>query len=227
MHPYLRPLAQSFEANQNPALAEPMARYMRNHFSFLGLKSVRRRELLREFWAAHGLPPTAELPSILHDLWALEPREFQYAGLDLLDKTGRQHTADFLDLFQTLITTKSWWDTVDALASHAVGRLCRRFPPLIESHIGRWRTAENIWLRRTTLLFQLGYKEGTNANLLFALIRENLDSKEFFIQKAIGWGLREYSKSDAAAVTRFVAETPLPPLSQREALKWLNSHQRA
>ncbi|MCB9010197.1 MAG: DNA alkylation repair protein, partial [Ardenticatenaceae bacterium] len=61
---------------------------------------------------------------------------------------------------------------------------------------------------------------------LFSLIRENLDSDEFFIQKAIGWALREYSKTDAGAVVAFIAATPLAPLSAREGLKWLKDQGR-
>jgi 3-methyladenine DNA glycosylase AlkD len=100
-----------------------------------------------------------------------------------------------------------------------------RYPEIRDEHIGRWRKSDNIWLRRTTLLFQFPNKKNTDEALLFALINENLDSKEFFIQKAIGWALREYSKSNADAVINFVAHTKLPSLSHREALKGLQNQE--
>ena len=95
-----------------------------------------------------------------------------------------------------------------------------------ETAVAAWRISDNFWLRRTTLLFQLSYKTQTDADLLFSLIRENLDSDEFFIQKAIGWALREYSKTNADAVVTFIAATPLAPLSAREGLKWLRNQGR-
>lgn len=89
--------------------------------------------------------------------------------------------------------------------------------------IGSWRGSANIWLRRTTLLFQLSYKAQTDAALLFSLVEQNRDSKEFFIQTAIGWALREYSKVAPESVQGFVSTASLAPLSQREALKWMKA----
>jgi 3-methyladenine DNA glycosylase AlkD len=123
-----------------------------------------------------------------------------------------------------LITTKSWWDTVDAIANHNVGQLLRQYPDSRDRTLTPWRQSENIWLRRTAILFQLSYKTATDADLLFAIATENRESSEFFIQKAIGWALREYSKTAPDAVQTFVATAELAPLSQREALKWLKKH---
>jgi 3-methyladenine DNA glycosylase AlkD len=142
--------------------------------------------------------------------------------MDLLDRMCREVTPEFVPLFEHLVTTKSWWDTVDGLASHAVGNLFQRFPEIRDEHINRWRKSDDFWLRRVTLLFQLSYKTELDEALLFSLILENKESDEFFIQKAIGWVLREYSKTNATAVTNFVNNQQLAPLSQREALKWLN-----
>jgi 3-methyladenine DNA glycosylase AlkD len=123
-----------------------------------------------------------------------------------------------------MIVTKSWWDTVDALAAHVVGTHFSRHPQVRAEYLSRWRHSDQIWLRRTTLLFQLRYKDRTDRDLVFALIDENLGSDEFFIQKAIGWALREYSKTDSQAVQEYVSATRLAPLSKREALKWLRTH---
>jgi 3-methyladenine DNA glycosylase AlkD len=223
MHDYLVPLQAAFEQQADPAAAGPMKAYMRGQFEFLGLKSPPRRALLKAFWAEHGLPPLEQLPAIARELWAWPEREYQYTAVELLDKQQRRLTGDYVPLLEELIVTKSWWDTVDALAAHNVGKLFARYPDLRDPTIGRWRGSDNIWLRRTTLLFQLNYKDKTDADLLMALIRENLGSSEFFVNKAIGWALRQYSRQDAAAVQRFVAETALAPLSRREALKWLDS----
>jgi 3-methyladenine DNA glycosylase AlkD len=223
MHPYLQPLITLFEQNANPETAAPMKKYLRNQFELLGIKSPQRRELQKTFIAAHGLPPIEDIDPIMRDLWALPEREYQYTAMDLLDRRQKKLLPNHVPLLEYLITTKSWWDTVDGLAARQVGRLFIRYPEIRDEHIGRWRISDNFWLRRTTLLFQFPCKKNTDESLLFDLIRENLDSDEFFIQKAIGWALREYSKSNAQSVINFVAQTDLSPLSHREALKWLKN----
>lgn len=221
IHPYLQPLPAFLTARAVPPQAAAMAAYMRDQFPFLGLKAPSRRAALRDFLAAHGPPPLDDLERIVRDLWALPEREYQYVALDLLQRQRRRLPVTLLPTIEFLIVTRSWWDTVDGLASNVVGPLLERFPAERESTLARWRSSPNLWLRRTTLLFQLKSRERTDEALLFDLIRENMDSSEFFIQKAIGWALREYSKSDAEAVRRFVRAHPLAPLSRREALKWL------
>ena len=227
MNDYTQSLQTLFSQHTNAADAAPMAKYMRDLFPYLGLKKPIRAALLKQFIAANGLPPLADLETILHDLWQLPEREYQYNALDLLDKLQKKLPPDFTGVLEYLIVTKSWWDTVDLIAGHAVATHFARFPQVRDETVARWRSSDNFWLRRTTLLFQLHYKANTDTDLLFALIRENLDSDEFFIQKAIGWALREYSKTDATAVTKFVAVTPLAPLSAREALKWLKAQKKA
>jgi 3-methyladenine DNA glycosylase AlkD len=223
MSDYLLPLVEVFEANANAENAGPMKKYMRGQFEYLGIKTPQRRELIKAFFGEYGLPPVEELKQIVQQLWGMPYREYKYTALGFLDRRKRYLTPDYVPFFEKLITTESWWDTVDGLAANQVGGVLARFPEIRDEHIGRWRQQEDFWLRRTTLLFQLRYKEETDAELLYALILENLEDKEFFIQKAIGWALREYSKSDPTAVQQFVAETDLSGLAQREALKWMKN----
>ncbi len=221
LHPEVARIDALLQPHAQLALAAPMQRYMRDRFEFLGIKAPHRRALLREHWRAEGVPPVEDLPAICRGLWSLPYREAQHAGIDLLQRRERALTADFVALAEELICGKAWWDTVDALASHTVGTLFARYPAARDAALPIWRCSDDLWLRRTTLLFQLGYKERTDRALLFELIRDNLGSKEFFINKAIGWALRALSKVDADAVRRFVEQTDLVPLSRREALKWL------
>ncbi|TJY43208.1 DNA alkylation repair protein [Cohnella pontilimi] len=219
-------LAEFLQAHGDEEQAVPMAAYMKNHFPFLGLKSPKRVELTRQFWKQQGLPPTEELAQVVRELWALPEREFQYIAVELLQRTAKQSEARDIVLLEELIVTKSWWDTVDALASHLVGGLFLRYPGLIPIYTKKWIRSDNMWLQRTALLFQLGYKERTDNRLLFDLIEVCRGSKEFFIRKAIGWALREYSKTDPEAVVRYVTNTELSPLSVREALKIVNRKQK-
>ena len=126
-----------------------------------------------------------------------------------------------IEFIEFMIVNKPWWDTVDWVASHHAGTYFKMFPHLIREKTGAWMNSENIWLQRSALLFQLKYKRHTDEKLLFDYILKLKDSKEFFIRKAIGWALREYSKTAPESVVHFVETTELSGLSRREALKWL------
>ena len=222
MHPYIKPLKKLFEQNSNPTQAPAMKKYMRDQFEYLGIKTPQNTALQKEFYAKYGLPEVGELDAILRDLWAMPQREFQYVGGGLLWRLVNQIPPEFIETIENLITTKSWWDTVDSIASGPVGVHFKRYPAVRKKYLARWRKSENFWLRRTTILFQLNYKEETDFDLLCEIIRENLGSKEFFINKAIGWSLRQYARTDPKAVKKFVKETKdLNPLSRREAMKHL------
>lgn len=202
----------------NPTDAKAMAAYMKDHFAFFGVKSGPRREVLKNHVAQHGLPRPFD-PNTLALLWQAPQREMQYCALDLLRKQARKVQRDDIHLIESLITTKSWWDTVDGLASWVCGPYFEKFPEQMAPITGQWAQSDNLWLRRSAIIFQLGYGPKTNGALLFHYIRLNLGSKEFFINKAIGWALRQYARTHAGAVTDFVATTPLAPLSRREALR--------
>ena len=222
MHPYIIPLKTLFEQNANPSQAAPMKKYMRDQFEYLGIKSPQFKILFKQHVADHGLPAAGELDEVVHDLWALPQREFQYAAIGLVGRLEKQLTAKSVKTLEYMLTHKSWWDTVDSIAGGTVGAYFKRFPDVRETYLAKWRASENFWLRRTTILFQLNYKQETDFDLLCEIIHENLGSNEFFINKAIGWSLRQYARIDPKAVKKFVNVTKeLNPLSRREALKHL------
>lgn len=217
---WVEELTRRLSERQDEAVAQAMSDYMKGHFAFLGIKTPERRAILTEFLRENGLPDPFGLEWVL-PLWNGEHREMQYCALDIMRKQVLEIKEPDLELLEKLIVTKSWWDTVDGLASWIVGPYFLKFPEKKTEITGQWAVHDNMWLRRTSIIFQLGYKEKTDTELLFHHIRLNLGSKEFFINKAIGWALREYAKTDAEAVRRFVSETELSPLSRREAMKHL------
>ena len=198
-------------------------KYMKNKFIFLGIKRPLRNKLQKEFLKQYGMPEVEKIPKIIDELWLLPEREFQYAAMDILVKIKNKLPESSIKIFERIIVTKSWWDTVDLIAGKLVSIHFQRYPELRDKHISKWMTSNNIWLQRTCLLFQLHYKENTDETLMGSIIMSLNTSKEFFIQKAIGWALREYSKTNAEAVINFVANNELAPLSKREALKWLKN----
>src|SRR3972149_7329644 len=220
MQSYVLSLKALFEQNTNPAQAGPMKKYMRDQFDYLGIKTPIRVALQNEFIKENGLPPLDELDSISLALWSLPQREFQYTATSLIGRLENKLEPEFITTLEYLLVTKSWWDTVDTIAGNAVGTHFKRFPKVREKYLKKWRKSDNFWLRRTALLFQLGYKKETGFDLLCEIIRENLGSDEFFINKAVGWALRQYAHTNPAPVKKFVKATKeLHPLSRREALK--------
>jgi 3-methyladenine DNA glycosylase AlkD len=220
MHTYTKSLKSFFEKQANPLTAAPMKKYMREQFEYLGIKSPQVTSLLREFIKSNGLPPVEKLDLICRELWNLPQREFQYIAMNLISKYEKKLEPEFIETLEYLITTKSWWDTVDLLAGHPVGAMFKKYPKVKEKYLKKWRKSENMWLRRTALLFQLGYKKETDFDLLCEIVKENLGSDEFFINKAIGWALRQYAHTNPVSVRKFVKATKeLHPLSRREALK--------
>ena len=122
-----------------------------------------------------------------------------------------------------MLTNESWWDTVDAIASSFVGNWFKQFPEEKREWIKKWRATDNFWLHRTCIIFQLKYKEETDVELLEDLIVKFKGNKEFFIQKAIGWSLRQHSRYDAALVESIVEKQGLTEkLAKREALRLIH-----
>jgi 3-methyladenine DNA glycosylase AlkD len=222
MHPYVKNAKKLFENNANPSQVPAMKKYMRGQFEYLGIKTPQAKSLQKQLIAEHGLPPFDKFDVIVNELWDLPQREFQYLAMNLIGKFEKKLKPNFITTLEHLIITKSWWDTVDALASHPVGAMFKRYPTVRAKYLKKWRKSKDIWLRRTTLLFQLSYKTETDFDLLCDLIRENLGSDEFFINKAIGWALRQYAHTNPAPVRKFIKATKeLHPLSRREAMKHL------
>ncbi|MEH7123350.1 DNA alkylation repair protein [Bacillus sp. JJ1773] len=214
-------LVELFEQNRDPEKAGPMEAYMKNHFLFLGIKSPDRKGLVRQFFQESGLLKQDFQPEFVLALWEKEEREYQYAAMDYLERCLKQLDKQHLSLIEQLITTKPWWDTVDLLASKAVGAIAEKHPEVIAETIEGWAYGDHLWLRRTAILFQLKYKNQTDEKLLYRYIEHNKDSKEFFIQKAIGWALREYSKTNPESVKAFIESTTLASLSVREGSKYI------
>lgn len=189
-----------------------MKKYLRDQYEFFGIKTPERKKLVYQYVKAHGQP------SDLWALWQQDRREMQYAVVDILDRTKHLPETLFAEV-ERFVLCKSWWDTIDPLAVRTVGKLAQQHDA--REWIDRWRDSDSFWLRRVCLLFQLKYKEQTNVTLLHELIAENQTSDEFFIQKAIGWAIRELSKHNASGAKHILNECQLKPLSIREGSKYI------
>lgn len=213
-------LQSTFENERNQEKAVDMEKYMRGNFPFIGLPAPDRKLLSRTFMRELNFHDEVVIPTI-QSLWKKPEREYQYVAVDYLVRNKKYLGMEHLDFIEYLIITKSWWDTVDLIASHLVGGLFSKQPDLIKERGDKWLKSDNIWLKRTMLLFQLKFKERTDEALLFTIIKQLTEIDEFFIQKAIGWSLREYSKVNPDAVIEFIISHELSNLAKREGLKYV------
>ena len=212
----------AFEGARDDTAALTMRAYMRDQFAFLGIASPARVALSRTAMAGLPRPRASDLDAIARACWERPEREYPYFVIWLLRRHVKVVEPDFLATARLLLTTHSWWDTVDDLAQNVVGPLVQRGHRA--ALMDEWIDDENIWLARTAILHQNRCKGDTDTDRLFHYCEVRAADTEFFIRKAIGWALREYSKTDAAAVRAFVAahDRELSGLSKREALKWLD-----
>jgi 3-methyladenine DNA glycosylase AlkD len=219
----LAALRGELRAAAQPADAPAMAAYMKHRFQFLGVKTPARRAASKPFIDAHKAAPGDELIATARLLWRQPEREFHYVATDLLSRWQRNLCAEHLVGVHELITTNSWWDTVDALAAHVVGGLVQRNHGLTTA-MDAWIDDPDIWLARSAILHQLAYRSDTDADRLFGYCLRRAADTEFFIRKAIGWALRQYSYVDPNAVQGFVDahRQVLSGLTVREALKHIS-----
>lgn len=198
----------------------PMEKYMKNNFEFYGVRSPIRKNVFKQVMKEYEIPTAQEYKFVVLKMMQHTKREMNYCGIDLAIKCQKKYSNIIdLDYISTLIVTRSWWDSVDTIAPKLLGNYLLNYPEMTSKVLKEYKASSNIWLYRSCVLFQLKYKDKTDADLLFEICTHFKDSKEFFVQKAIGWALREYAKTDADATYRFVDNTNLAPLSKKEAYK--------
>jgi len=217
-----REVQSLLEDNTNPKQAMSMSKYMRDQFQFYGIKSPLRKELVKEIKAV--IKPTAakEYQEFIQLLWNDPHRECQYIATDLMGTIKRKMDVDWIDFLQQLILNKSWWDTVDFLAPNLLGNIFSRNVEVGHVYTDKWIESNNIWLQRSALIYQLRYKDEVDFERLTRYILQRKDSNEFFVQKAAGWALRQYSKFEPDKVSFFLSNhQDLSNLTKREGSKYL------
>lgn len=211
----------SFEQAADPVKAEKMRVYMKDHFPFYGI-SAPDRKAIQAHWFALVKTHQPDFWSLIRELWEKNEREYQMVAVDLLKKRPKKEysAGDWAEL-EWVLTQKSWWDTVDLVASNSLGIYLQKFPENRAELIQSWRESDNFWLNRSCLIFQLKYGSKTDFELLTDLIDSFKWNTEFFIQKAIGWSLRQHSKTDVDAVRNYLKTSELTGLALREASKYI------
>lgn len=205
----------------NPADAQPMSDYMKNIAPFFGVKAVPRRQIQKELFKAYAALPESDWEQVLKALYAEPERELHQMATDWLYHRRKTFSTTTVRLIEWLITHNSWWDTVDTLATKSLGEWAAKFPEEAAPAIRHYIASDNLWLNRSAIIHQLNFGDKTDTDVLTATILPHLESKEFFLRKAIGWALRQYARTDPNWVRRFIHSHPVSGLSKREALKHL------
>jgi 3-methyladenine DNA glycosylase AlkD len=208
----------------DPGKAPKMQAYMKSAMPYHGVPVPVLRQTCKELFAEINFASREDWHRKVLQLWrGAQYREERYAAIVL---TGVKRAAAFqipreMPLYEEIIATGAWWDYVDEVASGRVGPILRAYPAPMSKKMLSWSRSDNLWKRRTSILCQLRFKQNTDLGLLYACIEPSLDSKEFFLRKAIGWALHQYAWTDSAEVRRYVRryKERLSGLSQREALK--------
>ena len=206
--------------HKNEEQARQMSKYMLNKFEYIGIKTPERRKIFKNFFKEYKNEEKIDW-EFVNKCWENKYREFQYVAADYLKNKKDKLTIDDIPKLKQLILKKSWWDTIDNL-DMTIGALA-----LKDSNVNKilleWSIDENIWLRRIAIDHQLLRKEKTNTELLEKILKNNLGQAEFFINKAIGWALRDYSKTNPEWVKNFIEKNKekMAKLSIKEASKYL------
>jgi 3-methyladenine DNA glycosylase AlkD len=214
-------LALQFQSLRDRKRAIGAQAYMKDIAPFIGVATPERRSLVKKIARELPQPSAAELGATARELWKLEEREFQYAANDLIDIHIAVTDKNFLaEHVEYLLTTKSWWDTVDGLGSVAVSPLTDKYG--CEKLIDKWNKSTNMWLNRAAIQHQRGRKYEIDVKLILKYCDDHSDSNEFFIVKAIGWALRDIAKINPKAVRDFLKAHPdLGRVAVREAERGL------
>lgn len=213
-----------FEPFRNPKRAQTASAYMKHHFSFIGMRTEIRRTA-QKGWidSLKSVEDRATRWSIIRALWNKEERDYHYVAIDYLNSLPKKYySEDDAAELEWMLAQHSWWDSVDAIASNYLGKWALLYPEKARETFEKWRYHESFWLQRACLIYQLKYKDDVDTMYLEDLIRQMNGNKEFFIQKAIGWSLRQLSKYSPDEVIRILENNPIKGLALREASKYLD-----
>ncbi len=217
---FLMIIQEIFESKVDAKRAQQNHAYMKYKFTFIGMLTKERRGITQKMVKAYPFKDMKEVTYVVKKLWGMEKREYHLAAIQLLASYKKIWDGSTINLILYCMVRNSWWDSVDNLNAECLSHFYLMYPQ--ETYITKyWYMHKSIWMQRSSIIFQKSYKEKTDVALLSENILNASKSTNFFIQKAIGWALREYAKTNKEWVIDFVANNNLPALSKREAIKHL------
>lgn len=222
-HPLTSDILAAYAKVGDPTKAPQMQKYMKSETPYRGIGTPQRREINREIFKRYKIASFAQYDRVVRELWDAEYREDRYASIAVAMHYRKFQVIEALTLYRMMIETGAWWDYVDTIAIHLVGNLLRIYPDKMKNVLNAWIVDDHLWIRRTAILAQNRFKSDTDQAMLFDFCRKCLHEDVFWIRKAIGWALRDYSKSNPEAVRRFVEQhrEDMSGVTLREAVKYI------
>ncbi len=211
-------IKQEFADAANPEDALQKTAYFKDQFEFFGLKANVWVPITKAIFKEQGLLKGKDLLQFVELCFDDDHREMHYAAVQMIEKSQKKFKEDICEVLDFAMRNNQWWDTIDWLAK-LWGIQFQKFPEYNPRLPDKWIQSDNFWHQRTAIIFQLFYKEKTNSDQLFSYILKVANSREFFLQKAAGWALRQYSKTDPDAVKEFINSNELSKLTIREGLR--------
>ncbi len=223
LHPLTQKIRELYAESANPEDAIQMKRYMKSDMPYHGVKSPGQKKINQQAFKQFPIKSLDEYELVLRELWDASFREERYTAITLAKKYKKYQVMEMLPVYRMMIETGSWWDYVDAIAAHLIGNLLMQYPDVMKPEMYRWIEDDHLWIRRTAILSQLRFKADVDSKILFTFCRQSLHEKTFWIRKAIGWSLREYSKVNPNSVCQFVEEhrDNMSRVSLKEAEKYI------
>lgn len=222
-HPLTSEIRSAYKAAANPHDAPDMQRYMKSDMPFYGIKTAVRRKIDKTVFNKYKIKDLVEYERVIRELWSGKYREERYTAIGFAIKYEKFHLMEAIPLYRMMIESGAWWDYVDSIAIYLVGALLRKFPSEMKGELEQWIEDDHLWIRRAAIIAQVSFRADTYHELLFRFCRICMHEKSFWIRKAIGWALRDYSKHEPERVRRFVDENRenLSGLSLKEASKYI------
>ncbi len=223
MHPLVKAYKEEFRKNADKDYAVGAQRYMKSEMPYYGVSSPKKKKIDSKLKKEFKLKTYDEWYQVVNELWDAQYREERYAAMTVLSQYKEYHTLKIIPLIEHIIVTGAWWDFIDGISPNTVGDLLKKYPEEMEKTLRSWNKSKHMWLRRASILAQLKFKDETDTKLLSEFIKRTMHEKEFFIRKAIGWVLREYSKTNKKWVREFIEKNKdsLSNLSIREGSKYV------
>lgn len=205
----------------DPDKAVQMAAYMKTSMPFYGVQKPERIPIIRHIKRTFKPIGLKQYKENVLCLWRMPHREEKYIAINYSESFPQFVSQESISLYERLIREGAWWDFVDAISINLVGEAYLKELDSMRPLMEKWSKDKDMWIRRASVISHLHHKKETDHEFLFCLCERLAHEKEFFIQKGIGWALREYSKTNPKAVKKFIKEKKgiLAPLSYREAAK--------
>ncbi len=223
LHPMIVGIRKDLRQIANPDYARRMQAYMKSEMLYHGIKSAEQTKVKQKWFKEFPVASFNEYIELIQDLWAADFREERYVAISLGNKYKKFQTMEALPVYQMMIQDGAWWDYVDAIAANLIGALLKKYPAEMRTVLYQWIEHDDLWLRRSAILAQLKFKANTDETMLFEFCARCMEEKVFWIRKAIGWALREYSKTNPDSVREFVEKTHerMSGVTWREARKYI------